>query len=129
MKQFPTNPRVIERLDDLNHPCGFDVVMTIPATAAEPEHDEYICSLPDGLSPQQRQMAELIAAIPVMLDLLGVHCDHTCDFCDWRHEPEQQCPFGQLWKKLGLSDPSDQSDRSVAHVPFVQTEESTPFDV
>ncbi len=91
---FPTQPRVIERLDDLNHPCGFDVVMTIPATAAEPEHDEYICSLPDRLSPQQRQMAELIAAIPKMLDLLA-----------------------------------DQSDRSVAHVPFVQTEESTPFNI
>ena len=95
---FQGRMRVIERLDNLNHPCGFDVVMRVPDTVF-PEHDEYICSLPDGTSSQQRQMAELITAIPEMLDRLGDHCEWCAD-CDWENKPDLSCRFGQLWKRL-----------------------------
>ena len=96
---FPSTPRVIERLDNINHPCGLDVVVKVPS-GQNPEHDEIICSLPDGMSGQQRQMAELIAAIPEMLDRLGDHCEWCAD-CDWQNDPDQSCRFGQLWKKIG----------------------------
>ena len=90
--------RVEKRLDDLHHPCGFDVVRTLPE-GHNPEHDEYICSLPDGMSQQQEMIAGMIAAIPEMLERLFDHCEWCAD-CDWQNAPDQECRFGQLWRKL-----------------------------
>lgn len=91
--------RVEKRMDNLNHPCGFDVVMRVP-DGYNPEHDEYLCSLPDGTSKQQEMTACLIAAIPEMLDRISDHCEWCAD-CDWQHNPDQECRFGQLWNKVG----------------------------
>lgn len=58
-------------------------------------------SLPDGMSKPQETTVSLIAAIPEMLDRLCDHCEWCAD-CDWQHDPDQECRFGQLWKKVGI---------------------------
>lgn len=93
--------RVEKRLDNLNHPCGFDVVAMKPSDSFNPECDEILCSLPDGMSEHQEMAANLIASIPEMLDRLADHCEWCAD-CDWQIAPDQECRFGQFWKKAGV---------------------------
>ena len=95
---FPTWPRVIERLDNFSRPCGYDVAMTIPDDVF-PGHDEILCFMPDGVNEKNKRRAEIIAAIPEMLDRIGDHCEWCAD-CDWQNNPDQECRFGQLWKRL-----------------------------
>lgn len=72
--------RVEKRLDDLHHPCGFDVVRTLPE-GHNPEHDEYICSLPDGMSQQQEMIAGMIAAAPELRESLDEALELIHDLC------------------------------------------------
>lgn len=95
---FPTRPRVITRTDNSTHPCGYSVAMTIPDDSFPPQ-EEIICVLPDGVDEKKARRAQLLAAVPEMVDRLGDHCDWCAD-CDWMNNPDQECSFGQLWKKL-----------------------------
>lgn len=77
------------------HPAGFDVVMRLPGAKME----EIVCSLPCDPAGRNSHLALVITAIPEMLDRLGDHCEWCAD-CDWQHDPDQTCRFGQLWEKL-----------------------------
>ena len=99
MRLFPHSTRVEVSLDNLHQPCGYEVVMRVPEDRIGPECDEIICRLPDGMDEDKARRAEVIAAIPEMLDRLGDHCEWCAD-CDWRGNPDQECRFGQMWKRL-----------------------------
>lgn len=96
---FPYNTRVEMALDNLHHPCCYEVVTKVPEDNISPECDEIICRLPDGMDETKERRAQIIAAIPEMLDRIGDHCEWCAD-CDWQENPDRECCFGQLWKRL-----------------------------
>lgn len=99
IRLFPDNTRVEVSLDNLHHPSGYEVVTRLPKDHIGPECDEIICRLPDGMDKDKERRAQIIAAIPEMLDRLGDHCEWCAD-CDWQGDPDQECCFGRMWKRL-----------------------------
>jgi len=95
---FPTHPRVIERKDDFGNPVAFDVVTTVPETQFSPEHDRIVCFLPDDMTDEFRDTANLIAAVPDLLECLEDHCLY-CSDCDFDNSPDQTCKFGRALKR------------------------------
>ena len=97
---FPRDMRVETREDNFDVPCGYDVIGTRPEKKnVFPESVCRVCMMPDGMDGVNQRRAQIITAIPEMLDRLSDHCDWCAD-CDWTNNPDQECRFGQLWKKL-----------------------------
>lgn len=97
---FPADARVELRTDNRECPCGFGVIGTSPEEpGVSPDGIESVCILPDGMDADKARRAEVIAAIPEMLERLDDHCQFCTD-CDWRGNPDQGCQFGQMWKRL-----------------------------
>ena len=95
--QFKASLKLVKRPDNSNHnPGGYDLIMTFPDSKKEELVYSVSCE-PDG---KTERIIAAIPEIPEMLDRLGDHCEWCAD-CDWQHDPDQTCRFGQLWKKLG----------------------------
>ena len=98
---FPRDMRVETRTDNFDRPCGYDVVGTRPGEPGVfPECVDRVCMMPDGMDTSMAKRAQIVAAIPEMLDRLGDHCQ-LCADCDWMNSPDPDCRFGRLWERIG----------------------------